>query len=913
VVSLPEESKLRSFAAKLRGFLRGQRRDAEFDDEIQEHLQLLAERFVAQGMSREEAAAAARRQFGNVTLLREDRRESQTLSWIEALWHDLRYGLRMLAKNPGFTAVAVLTLALGIGANTAIFQLIDALRLRAIPVKEPQQLVTVQLADPTGIRGSQASGYPVLTNAVWEKLRDHQEVFSGVLAWGSNNFGLTPGGEVRLAQGRFVSGDFFRVLGVRPLMGRVFNASDDRRGCGLPGAVVSYAFWQRELGGDPSAIGRKLTLNYHPVEIIGVTPPGFFGLEVGRSYDVAVPICSQAILWSEGNWLDEGTVWWLNVMGRLKPGSTCEKANAQLAVISPRIFQATLPSNYPAENVKDYLKFKLSAVAAGSGVSWLRTQYSDSLSLLLGTAVLVLLIACANLANLMLARGTTREHEFTVRVAIGASRSRLIRHSMTESLLLALLGGSLGLFVARALSQFLVASLGTQGDPLFLDLKLDWRLLAFALGLASLTCILFGLVPALRASRVSLSEAFKTAGRNVTQSRKRFGFRQGLVVSQVALSLVLVVGALLFSGSLRHLLAVDAGFSQKGVVVTDLDLFRRLNVPHAARVAFKQDLLQKIRALPGVVSAAEVYILPLSGGSTDNEVWIEGGNPASRVDSLFNWTSDGYFKAMGIALLAGRDFSAQDTVSSPKVAIVNQTFARKLGLGRNPIGRTFRRQATPSEPEQSFEIVGLAADTKYSSLREEFGPIVFLSTSQDPQPGPSAQFVIRSAAPIAESVSNVRSLVAQASPLITLDFQPFATWILEGLTRERLMAKVSGFFGLLAALIAAVGLYGVMSYLVAQRTNEFGIRVALGAQRVDVLSLVLRNAALLLAPGLVLGTLLSVAAAEAARAMLFGLKPSDPVVLVAAMTGLGFVALLASFLPARRATKVDPMVALRYE
>ncbi|HKW32369.1 MAG TPA: ABC transporter permease [Candidatus Acidoferrum sp.] len=904
---------LRIVASRVWGSLWRRAADQDFARELESHLEMLAQENVRRGMAPEEARRAARVRLGGMTQISEKHREMHTLPLLETLVQDIRYGLRTLRKSPGFTSVAVLTLALGIGANTAIFQLVDALRMRTIPVKEPQQLVTVQLADPTGMRGSQASAYPVLTNAIWEKLRDNQDVFSGVLAWGSNNFGITPGGEVRLAQGLFVSGDFFHVLGVRPLMGRVFTASEDRRGCGLPGAVVSYAFWQRELGGDPSPIGRKLTLNYHPVEIIGVTPPGFFGLEVGRSYDVAVPICSQAFLWSEGTWLDEGTVWWLNVIGRLRPSSTREKANAQLAASSPGIFQATLPSNYPSENVKDYLKFKLTAVPAGSGVSWLRMEYSDSLSLLLGTAGLVLLIACANLANLMLARATTREREFTVRFAIGASRSQLIRHSMGESLLLAPLGGALGLFLAGALSKFLVASLGTEGDPLFLDLKLDWRLLTFTFGLASLTCILFGLVPALRASRISPAEAFKTASRTATASRKRFGFRQGLVVSQVALSLVLVVGALLFSGSLRNLLAVDTGFSQKGVVITELDLFRRLNVPYAGRVAFKQDLLQKVRGLPGVLSAAEVEILPLSGSSTDNEVWIEGGNPASRVDSRFNRTSDGYFKAMGIALLVGRDFTPQDTVTSPKVAIVNQTFARKLGLGANPIGKTFRRQATPSEPEQSFEIVGLVADTKYSSLREEFAPIVFLSTSQDPQPGPFAQVVIRSATPIALTVSNVRSLVAQASPLITLGFQAFETAILEGLTRERLMATVSGFFGLLAALIAAVGLYGVMSYLVAQRTNEIGIRVALGAQRVDVLSLVLRNAALLLAPGLVLGAFLSLAAAQAARAMLFGLKPSDPGVLVAAIAGLGLVVLVASFPPARRAMSVDPMVALRYE
>jgi putative ABC transport system permease protein len=906
-------SLLRSIAGGLRSLFRKEQSNQELDEELNGFLEMAAEEKMKQGMTRKDALRAVRLERGNLEVAKEIVRSAGWESFVETLWKDLRYAVRVLGRSPVFTIVAILSLALGIGANTAIFQLIDAVRLSTIPVKEPSQLVTVQLADRTGIRGSQASVYSTLTNTVWEKLRDTQDTFSGALAWGNNNFNVTPGGEVRLAQGLFVSGDFFRVLGVQPLMGRVFTAADDRRGCGLPGAVVSYAFWQRELGGDPSAVGRKLTLSYHPTEIIGVTPPGFFGLEVGRSYDVAVPICSQAILWSEGTWLDAGTVWWLNVMGRLKSGSTLEEANAQLAVISPRIFHATLPSNYPTENVKDYLKFKLTTVPAGSGVSWLRTQYSDSLSLLLGTAFLVLLIACANLANLMLARATAREQEFAVRLAIGAPRSRLIRQLMTESLLLALIGGALGLVLAQTLSRFLVAALGTQGDPLFLDLKPAWRLLAFTLGVTTLTCFLFGLTPGFRASRVSPSEAFRTTSRSVTSGRSQFGLRQILVVSQVALSLVLVVGALLFSSSLRNLLAVDTGFLQKGVLVTDLDLFRRLNVPYAGRVAFKRDLLDKIRSLPGVVSAAEVSMLPLGGGSTSNRVWIEGADRASGLESRFNWVSDGYFKAMGVSLFAGRDFNDRDSVSSPKVAIVNRTFARSLGLGANPVGRTFRREVTPSEPEQTFEIVGLVEDTKYFSLREEFSPIAFLSTAQDPQPDPSAQVVIRSSGPMSEIVSNVRNLVARVSPLITVDFRPFETTILDGLIRERLMAKLSGFFGLLASLIAALGLYGVMSYLVAQRTNEIGIRMALGAQRRDVLSLVLRNCALMLAPGLVLGAVLSAGVAQAARAMLFGLKPTDPRVLVAAMAGLGLLALLACLLPARRATRIDPIVALRYE
>ena len=906
-------SLLRNITTGLRSLFRKEQVDRELDEELRAYLEMQAAEKMKQGMSHREALRAVRLERGSLEITKEVVRSGGWEFVIETCWRDLRHAVRLLGRSPVFTLVAIASLALGIGANTAIFQLINAVRLRSLPVKNPSQLVTVQLVDETHVRGSQASLYPALTNAVWEKLRDNQQIFSGVLAWAGNDFGLAGDGDGGLAQGLFVSGDFFRVLGVQPFMGRVFTAADDRRGCGLPGAVVSYAFWQNKLGGDRFVIGRKLTLNYHPTEIIGVTQPGFSGLEVGRSYDVAVPICSQAVLWSEGHWLNDGTVWWLNIIGRIKPGATREQANAQLAVISPPIFQATLPPNYPAEGVKDYLGFKLIAVPAGSGVSWLRDQYSQALLLLLGTAGLVLLIACANLANLMLARATARAQEFSVRLALGAPRSRLIRQLTTESLLLALAGGALGLALARSLSQYLVASLSTPGDSLFLDLKPEWRVLGFSLGLATLTCVLFGLAPGFRASSISPSEAFRTSSRSVTSARPEFGLRQLLVVAQVALSFVLVVGALLFSGSLRNLLAVDAGFLQKGVLITDLDLFRRVNVPYADRADFKRDLLQKIRALPGVVAAGEVGILPLSGISTTDDVWIEGQTRASGLESRFNPVSDGYFKAMGIPLLAGRDFNDRDKVSSGKVAIVNRSFVSKLGLGPNPVGRTFRREATPSEPEQSFEIVGVVADTKYSSLREEFRPIAFLCTAQDPKPDPSAQVVIRSTVPMSEIVSNVRKSAAQLSPLITVDSHPFEETILNGLIRERLMAKLSGFFGVLAALIAALGLYGVMSYLVARRTNEIGIRIALGAQRRDVLSLVLRNVGLLLAFGLVLGAVLSVAVAQTARAMFFGLKPTDPVVLLAAMVGLGFIAITATFVPARRAMRVDPMVALRYE
>jgi putative ABC transport system permease protein len=892
--------------------LNKRRLDEELRKELQFHVERQAADYLQAGLTEEEARRQAQLRFGGVEQIREECRDARGTLWLESILQDVRFSLRILRKSPGFAVAAIGVLALGIGANAAIFRLLDAVRLRTLPVKEPQQLAVVQLADRTGWRGSQATPYPALTNPLWERFRDTQDTFSGVAAWSDNEFGLAPGDE-HLARGLFVSGDFFRVLGVQPLLGRVFTAADDRHGCGLPGAVISYSFWQNELGGDAFVIGRKLTLNFEPVEVIGVTPAGFFGPEIGRSYDVAVPICAQAVLWSEGTWLNEGTVWWLVVMGRLKPEGTLERANAELRVMSPALFQATLPPDYPTANVKDYLKFKLTAVPAGTGMSGLRTQYGDPLLLLLATTGLVLLIACANLANLILARATAREHEFAVRLALGASRRRLVQQLMVESVLLALGGATAGFLLSGALSDSLVAPLGTQGNPLFLDLRTDWRILAFAVMVAGLTCILFGLTPAFQATRTAPGEAMKTSSRTLGRSRNGFGLRQFLVVSQVALSLVLLDGALLFSRTLSNLLAVDAGFQQNGVLITELDLFRRLKIPPARRIAFKRDLLERIRALPGVASAAEVGIVPLSGGSTENKVWMEGTDPSRGVDSKFNWASEGYFKTMGTTLLSGRDFNDRDTISSPGVAIVNESFARRLVLGAHSIGKRFRREATPSEPEQIFEIVGLVRDTKYYTLREEFMPIALLSTTQGIGPGPSAQFVIRSTAALGDTTSRVRSAIAQVSPVIGIDFQTFETTVREGLLRERLMATLSGFFGVLAALIAAIGLYGVMSYLVVRRTNEIGIRIALGADRRNILALIMRQAGALLAIGLAAGTLLALGVAGAAQSILFGLKAYDAYTLALAAVLLAAVTAAASYLPARRAARLEPTVALRSE
>ena len=828
------------------------------------------------------------------------------------LWQDLRFGARMLRKNPGFTAVAVLSLALGIGANTAIFQLLNALRLKTLPVTAPQELAEVRIEDMTGARGSFSSRYNAVTNPIWEQIRERQQGFSGLFAWGTGGFNLAQGGEVRPVKALWVSGDFFNALGVEPVLGRVFTATDDQRGCSAPGVVISHSFWQREYGGEKSVIGRKLTLADHPFEVIGVTPASFFGLEVGRSFDVALPICAEAIISGKNSALDSGTNWWLMVTGRLKPGWSLKQASANLQAISPGLFETTLPANYPPVSVKNYLGLKLEAVAAAPGYSVLRENYERPLWLLLAIAGLVLLIACANLANLLLARASAREREMAVRQAVGASRGRLIRQLLVESLLLAVVGAGLGALLAQTLSRFLVSFLGAGGDAVILDLAPDWRVLGFAGAIAALTCVLFGLTPALRATRIEPGAAMKASGRGLTAGRERFSLRRALVVVQVALSLVLVASALLFSRSLNKLLTVDTGFRQEGILIARAG-FERLNVQPERRLAFRRDLLDRIKAIPGVEAAADTNLVPLSGNARDNNVWLDGADAQRKMDAAFSGVGPDYFKTLRTPLVSGRDFDSRDTANAPKVAIVNETFARKLLHGADPVGHRFRIEATPNDPETLYEIVGLVKDTKYEVLREEFGPIAFLASSQDPRPAPGGQFLIRSNLPQAEITAAVKRVLAEVNPAINISFQGFKTMIEESLLRERLMATLAGFFGLLALVLASIGLYGILSYGVASRTNEIGIRMALGAQSRDVLSLILREALLLVLVGVAVGLPVVFAATRFASALLFGLTPTDPVSLSLAALLMFAVAMTAGYLPARRATKVDPLVALRYE
>jgi putative ABC transport system permease protein len=897
---------LREWMHRLVGVVMRQRRDEDLEEELRLHVELAVEEAHRRGQAAHEAVRTARLRSGSTLGALDALRDQRGISWIDELSRDVRYGLRTLRRSPSFTAVALLTLALGIGANAAIYQLLDAVRIRTLPVKDPEQLVMLELADVTRFAGRRASIYDALPNPVWEQVRERDDLFSGLLAWSNVELRLDRGVGPPVARGLLVSGDFFSVLGVGPHLGRTLTRADDRPGCGVPGAVVSYAFWQQNLGGDPGVVGRTLSLNSQQVEVIGVTAPGFSGLEIGRSFDVAVPICSQAALGGESSWLRSGTVWWLTVMGRVPPGRSLDLVNRQLMAASPAFFEASLPPDYPPEFAKDYLSYRLKATPVANGVSSLRRRFADPLLILQLTTGLVLFVACTNLANLVLARASAREREFALRLAVGGSWGRLVRQQMVENGLIALGGAIAGLACAAALSRVLV---GLLGAGLSLELRVDLRLIGVMVGLASLTCLTFGLIPAWRASRVAAVDAMKASSRTASGAREGTGLRRILVVTQVACSLVLLFGGLLFAGTLRNLMTVETGFESERVTVTRVD-FSGLGLSPASRTATIANVLQRIRQLPEVASAAETRHVPLGGTGTTLEAWNESATASAKTLVRINGTSPGYLKTMGIALIGGRDFDDRDVKASPKVAIVNPAFMRKLGLGDNPVGQTFRGSASPGASEL-YQIVGLTPDTKYSSLREDPVAIAFVPMTQITDPRPFTDIVVRSALPLAQISSAVSRAVADVNSSIGTLSRPFEATIRAGILSERFMAILSGLFGVLAALIAAIGLYGVMSYLVVRRTNEIGVRMALGARRADVLTIVLGEAGILVTIGLAIGAAASLAAAGSVRALVFGLEPHNPLILGLACGLLAVIGIVASYLPARRAANLPPLLALR--
>ncbi len=899
---------LREWLHRIWGTVARRRHDGDLEEELRIHLELAAHDARRRAQSPSDAIRVARIEVGGTLQAMEALRDQRGLPMLEDFARDVRHGLRTLRHSPVFTVVSVLTLALGIGANAAVFQLLEAIQFSTLPVKNPEQLVVLELADATRWKGRRTSGYPVLTNPLWEQIRDHQRVFSAALAWSNADLRLEQDTTPRSVRGVFVSGEFFTVLGVQAVLGRVFTATDDRPGCGVPGAVVSHGFWQRQLGGDPTVIGRTIPVNGRRLEVVGVTPAGFFGVEVGRSYDVAVPICSQEALGSEEGWLQDGTTWWLTVMGRIAPDETLAHVNARLNATSPSLFRATLPDQYSSD-ASDYLGLKLRAVAGSAGVSVLRNRFSDPLAILLVITGLVLLIVCTNLASLVLSRASTRQREFALRQSLGASRRRIVQQVMTENGLLAVAGAAVGLALAGTLSLLLLEMLGPN---VAVPLRIDMRLIGVVTLSAVLTCLTFGLIPTWRASRSAALDAINAANlRGSSASAEGFGFRKAVVVLQVAVSFVLIFGALLFVGTLRNLLATDSGFHYDGVALARID-FSRANTPSSIKAAFKRDLLEGVVGTPGVISAAEVRHVPLAGTGSSLTVWLDGADPAGKTTIRLNGVSDGYLQTMGIKLVSGREFTRRDSATSPKVALVNPSFARRLGISGNPVGARFLAEGS-SPSGTVYEIVGLVPDTKYFALREEFLPIAFVPIAQIADPRPFTDFVIRSELPLEAISAAVRGRLRESSPSIDVDVRAFDSTIRQGLVRERLLAAISGFFGVLAVLIAAIGLYGVMAELVTRRRGEIGVRMALGARRSDILTMVLRQAGTLLALGVATGFALALVAGNFARSFVFGLDPRDVEPIALACVSLGAPTILAILVPAWRAAMMQPLAALREE
>jgi putative ABC transport system permease protein len=882
-------------------------RDAELGDELKTHLDMAIADRIARGESPEQAAVAARRQFGNLSQIQEATRDVWGRRWLEHLALDARYAMRTFRRNPAFALVAIVSLTLGIGANTALFEVVDAVRLRPLPIANPDGLLEVRLASLDGARGSFHTWHPSVTQPIWRALEARQQAFT-LFAWSRADFNLAEGGEARPADGLWVSGEFFNVLGLRPAHGRLLSPEDDRPGC-APRAVLSYGFWQRAYGGDASVVGRTINLRSRTIEIVGVVPSEFHGLEVGRTFDVALPLCAEAVLSSDGKGRsDAGAVWWLMAFGRLKPGWTLDRATAHLTAISPEIFRTTLPPSYPAVSVQKYLAMKFIAEPGGQGLSQLREAYEAPLWLLLGIAGLVLIIACANLANLLLARATAREREISVRLGLGASRARVSRQLLTESFLLVTIGTIGAVLLAGVMGRWLVAALETSDNPITLPLIVDWRVLGFAALLAVATCLLFGVAPAIRATRVSASSMLRVSTRGASAGRESVALRRGLVVVQLALSVALLFASLLFARTLRNVLSVDPGFRSEGLLVASVDSTRMRLQPE--RLPAHHDLIvERLRGIPGVQAAATVDIVPISGNSGGNDVWPEN-NPSAKLNTLVNFVGSGYFRMLGIALIGGRDFDTRDTRDSAQVVIVNEAFAAHLGGPIAAVGQRVTREQTPRSPARSYEIVGVVKNSAYMALKDDPYPTMYYADSQD-QPSPDMQLMLRSSLPPTATTSAITAVLANVDPRISVSYTIVPTMIQDTLVQERLLASLSAGFGALAAVLTMAGLYGLVAYSVTRRSTEIGVRMALGARGGDILRLILGETTLLLAIGAGVGAGLAIAGGRTASSLLFRVRPYDPLALLASLALLGLVAFAASYLPARRATRIDPVVALR--
>ncbi len=875
---------------RLRSLVSGESVDRELEEELRYHLDRQIDANIARGMTPDAARTAALRAIGGIEQRKEECRDTRGISWIENVLRDLRLAMRQLRKQPGFTLTAVVSLALGIGANTAIFQLLNALSLRTLPVRAPHELVEMRLTGD-GRAGRHTGRNRQISLPQYEELLTRQQAFSSLVAFGDTRFNLSRTGEVNYVDGLWVSGNFFETLGVTPAAGRLIAPSDDVKGCAGV-AVISNALWQGRLGGRADVVGQMLPGPGTTVPIVGVMPPGFFGVEVGREIDVAMPNCAS------GNTRRDH--WWLAAIGRLKPGWTAAQAQSHLQGILPDVQRAAMP-DFRSDWAALYEKMAVQAVDASAGVSPLRRSYARPLWILMAVAGLVLLIASVNLANLLLARATARRQEFAIRLAIGGSRGRVLQQVLTESLLLAGLGSIAALGVAFAVSRSIPPLISTVVDRIHLDLSMDWRVFGFTTAAGIVTALVFGLAPALRlAGTPVIGRGDRHAGNDGA------GIRRVLVAAQIAVTLVLLFGGLLFLRTFQNISTQDTGVRERGVVVANV-FFLESTFPPEKRVAAYRDLDARIRAIPGVVSAADVFTTPLGGSMWDTDIEVDhkfAGN------SNVNQVSPGYFATLGTPIIAGRDFDERDVPGSAKVAIVTESFVNEFLKGP-PIGQHFVVPDDHGKAGLDLEIVGVVSDQKYLDIRETTPKIFFMPSSQELAPRPLRRYVLRSTEPPAQSIAAISATVAAFDPTATIRYALLDTQVGEAMLQERLMARLSAVFGGVALILAIVGLYGVVSYSVASRRAEIGVRVALGASPQRILSLILGDVARIMAIGVVVGGALALATGRGIGSLLFGLSPDDITTLVIAAGVLVFAGFLSAAWPAKRAAGVDPVSALR--
>lgn len=905
----------------LRRLFTRKRLEADLDKELRFHFEAQVADKVRSGLSESEARRLARLEFGGIEQIKEDCRQSRGTLWVEAIGQDLRYGIRQLRKSPGFSFIAVLSLTLGIGANTAIFTLLNAILLRPLPVQNPGELLLFGNGQAVGSTESVPSeSWNLFSYSFFRDFRQKDTSFSGIAAVDSTQFATkasVAGAPYQITHVNLVSGSYFSVLGVPAFLGRTIEESDDTTEGGGPVAVASYNWFQRHLNGDPSALGNVIRIQSHDYTLVGVARPGFQGVTVGQSTDLFIPLSMEKAFDRPG-WKGLGNKLFqsLNLIGRLKPGVTAAQAGAETNLLFRQIIRSYLGPQPTQQHLSNLAHASIQLTPGGCGISLLRSAFSLPLQILMAIVALVLLIACANIANMLLARGVARSREVAVRMALGASRRRIVFQLLTESALLALLGATAGIALAWKASAVLL-NMATPGpEPVPLNLTPDIRVLAFTLGITVFTALLFSTLPAFRATRFEFTPALKD-GRGSSSISTRGVMARSLIVGQVALSVLLMVVAGLFVRSLIHLYEIDTGFDRHNALVFSLDS-STANLPKGAdeirSVRLQEQIESSAQTIPGVQSASFAFFA-FSGGGWSDQVLFQGipRTPANGEPVSLNITGNGFFSAMGIPLIEGRTFSARDQQHSPKVAVINQTMARRFFPDSSPIGRRFAMGETPDHPAD-IEVIGVVKDAKYFTLAEGSTMEAYFPCTQSP--GFFGNFVVRYApgANRQEIVSRVRHSIGQINPNILVNsVSSLEEQVDRSIATPSLIARLSSFFGLLAIFLACIGIYGLLSYSVARRTSELGIRLALGAQSPALLWMILRECIVLLVLGLALGLPIALSSTHILASLLYQLSPLDPTAISIAVAAVICMTLAAAWLPARRAARIDPAQALRTE